>query len=420
MNTATMRRVDRWLGRPLAGLLTVWRRVTERSDRRAASPPAKILVLKLAEHGVWVVAYSALMDAVEMVGAEHVYVMTFSDNRFVLDQLGILPPENIIEVPTPGTFGTLSNLVRAVRRVRAEQIDSVVDFEFFARSSAVIAYLTGAPRRVGFHPVAEEAGYRGDLMTHRLSFNPRLHAGQTFRMLVGALREDPAVLPALGSPVAPATAPPHRSVTTAQREAVTLVVQDALGTEELPRLVLLNANAGDLIPHRRWPDDRYVELARRLLEDRDDVAVLLTGAPAEAAAAERLAAQVGSPRCVSVAGRTTLGELIVLYGLADVLVTNDSGPAHYAALAPVDIVTLFGPESPHVFGSLSPRGHTVWAELACSPCVNAYNDRVTACRNNLCMQAITVDEVAGTVHRLLDGPATPVELQPSADAPPGS
>ncbi|MFM7062537.1 MAG: glycosyltransferase family 9 protein, partial [Actinomycetes bacterium] len=186
MNTATMRRVDRRLGRPLARLLTGWRRVADRFRRPDDGPPRKILVLKLAEHGVWVVAYSALMDAIEMVGADHVYVMTFSDNRFVLDQLGILPPENIIEVPTSGTVGTLRNLVRAVRRVRREQIDSVVDFEFFARSSAVIAYLTGATRRVGFHPVAEEADYRGDLMTHRLSFNSHLHAGQTFRTLVRA------------------------------------------------------------------------------------------------------------------------------------------------------------------------------------------------------------------------------------------
>lgn len=410
MNTATMRRVDRRLGRPLARVLTGWRRVADRFRRPADGPPRKILVLKLAEHGVWVVAYSALMDAIEMVGADHVYVMTFSDNRFVLDQLGILPPENIIEVPTSGTVGTLRNLVRAVRRVRREQIDSVVDFEFFARSSAIIAYLTGAPRRVGFHPVAEEAGYRGDLMTHRLSFNSHLHAGQTFRTLVGALRADPADLPALGAPAPAAVAPPHRPVSADEQAQVTDILLQALGTTTLPRVVLLNANAGDLIPHRRWPDDRYAELARRLLDEQPDVAVVLTGSPAEAGAAARLAEQVGSPRCVSVAGRTTLAQLIVLYGLADVLVTNDSGPAHYAALAPVDIVTLFGPETPDVFGSLSPRSHTLWAALACSPCVNAYNDRVTGCRNNLCMQAITVDQVLDVVGSLLGG-GVPVQVR---------
>jgi ADP-heptose:LPS heptosyltransferase len=229
---------------------------------------------------------------------------------------------------------------------------------------------------------------------------------------VRALREDPAVLPALPEPAPPAGAPPHRAVSAEEQAEVTAVLLGALETDTLPRLVLLNANAGDLIPHRRWPDDRYVELARRLLDDLPDVAVVLTGSPAEAPAAERLAQQVGSPRCVSAAGQTTLAQLIVLYGLADVLVTNDSGPAHYAALAPVDIVTLFGPETPDVFGSLSPRSHTLWASLACSPCVNAYNDRVTACTNNLCMQAITVDQVRDLVVGLLGGGA-PVQVRPT-------
>ena len=75
------------------------------------------------------------------------------------------------------------------------------------------------------------------------------------------------------------------------------------------------------------------------------------------------------------------------------MVTNDSGPAHYATLTSIDVVTLFGPESPEVFGARSERSHLMWAGLACSPCVNAFNQRVTTCTNNLCMQAISVDQV---------------------------
>ena len=51
--------------------------------------------------------------------------------------------------------------------------------------------------RVGFHPFGGEASYRGDLLTHRLSFNPYLHTSQTFEILVAALDHSPALLPAL-------------------------------------------------------------------------------------------------------------------------------------------------------------------------------------------------------------------------------
>jgi len=103
-----------------------------------------------------------------------------------------------------------------------------------------------------------------------------------------------------------------------------------------------------------------------------------------------------------VAGHTTLTELFALYSLSEVMVTNDSGPAHYATLTDIDVVTLFGPESPDVFGARSDRSHLLWAGLACSPCVNAFNQRVTACTNNLCMQGIGVDEVFEKVSAVLE------------------
>jgi ADP-heptose:LPS heptosyltransferase len=162
---------------------------------------------------------------------------------------------------------------------------------------------------------------------------------------------------------------------------------------KLPPLILLNANAGDLLPLRRWAPERYVELARRLLARFPEVSIGFTGSPEEAAAAAELVRQIDSKRCACLAGKTTLRQLLVLYTVADVLVTNDSGPAHFATLTPIRVVTLFGPETPTLFGAQTPRNTALWAGIVCSPCVNAFNNRQSPCRNNLCMQAITVDQV---------------------------
>ena len=93
---------------------------------------------------------------------------------------------------------------------------------------------------------------------------------------------------------------------------------------------------------------------------------------------------------------------MTLYGLAEVLVTNDSGPAHFATLTPIRVVTLFGPETPALFAARTPRTTVLWAGIVCSPCVNAYNNRQSVCRNNLCMQAITVGDVFEKVSALYD------------------
>jgi ADP-heptose:LPS heptosyltransferase len=88
---------------------------------------------------------------------------------------------------------------------------------------------------------------------------------------------------------------------------------------------------------------------------------------------------------------------MVLYGLADVMVTNDSGPAHFASLTTIHTVTLFGPETPQLFAAITKRNKPIWAGIACSPCVSALNNRSSSCRDNVCMQRISVDRVFSAV-----------------------
>jgi ADP-heptose:LPS heptosyltransferase len=167
-------------------------------------------------------------------------------------------------------------------------------------------------------------------------------------------------------------------------------------------LILLNPNASDLLPLRRWPPLRYVQLAQRLLEHYPELFIGFTGAPSEAVPNNQLADEVGSDRVIRLAGKTTLRQVLVLYSRSAILVTNDSGPAHFASMTPIRVVTLFGPETPALFASRSPNATALWAGIACSPCVNAYNNRQSVCRNNVCMQAITVDDVFEEVTGIYD------------------
>jgi ADP-heptose:LPS heptosyltransferase len=389
-----MRRVDRLIGVPVCAVLTAVRRFDDLLFHRKPDPvPRRIAVIKLAEQGATVLAYSALVRAAAMVGAENLFFVVFAENRFILDLLRVVPPDNVIVIRTNGLFRIAFDTLRAVARMRREQVDATVDFEFFARSSAILSYLSGARARAGYHAYFGEASYRGDLMTHRLSLNPFLHAAEMFQTLVASLG-----LPGGAFPGCDLTPPedetlPQLEPEPDEVEAVEGMLRDATGLESLPPIILLNANCSDLLPLRRWRDERYVELAGRLLERYPELHIVLTGSPDEAIEAQALADRIGSNRCLSFAGRTTMQQLLVLYGLSELMVTNDSGPAHYATLTSIDVITLFGPETPAVFGARTSRSHILWANLICSPCVNAFNDRQSACPRNLCMERITVDDV---------------------------
>jgi ADP-heptose:LPS heptosyltransferase len=139
---------------------------------------------------------------------------------------------------------------------------------------------------------------------------------------------------------------PTFSASADEIEEVKILIREITGKDHIPPIILLNPNCSDLLPLRRWESDNYVLLARRLLARYDTLYILFTGAPDDGDLVEHLIRQVNSERCVSVAGKTTLRQLLILYSESQLLVTNDSGPAHFATLTPIDTIILFGPETP--------------------------------------------------------------------------
>jgi ADP-heptose:LPS heptosyltransferase len=395
LDTRTLQFIDRWIGMLVCGVLSLARLLMPgRQSENLTRKPTKILFVKFAEQGSTVLAYQAISRAIGMVGRENIYFLVFEENRFILDVMNLIPRENVITVSHENLFDAALNALGALNRIRRLGIDAAIDLEFFSRSSAALAFLSGAKSRVGFHTFFGEGPYRGDLMTHRLLYNPYVHTSQNFQLMVEALEKAPDRLPTFeGSVSAPNTVLPRFAAPVADREEVRAIVRRESGQEGELRLILLNPNASDLLPLRKWPTDRYVELARRLLERFPEVWISLTGAPDEAERIGRVGEEVGSPRCFSLAGKTTLSQLLVLYTLSELLITNDSGPAHFASMTPITVITLFGPETPLLFRSLSPRAIPIWMQLPCSPCVNAYNNRQSPCRDNVCMKSISVDHV---------------------------
>jgi ADP-heptose:LPS heptosyltransferase len=396
---ARLQRLDGILGPPLCALLTACDHLLPNTT--PATPPASIGFVKLGEQGSTVLAIPAINEAIRRVGRDNVWFVVFAENRKILDVLGLIPPGNVLEIHTSSITAFLGSVLRTTALLRRRALGACVDLDFFARSSAILSWMTGAPRRVGLHSYFGEGPYRGSLATHRPRYNPHIHTARLFLALVHALDEDPAGFPTW-SPAPDLPPLPVPDIPADALQAMQSRLCGSFGTDSPPPLVLLNANCSDMIPLRRWAPENFVALARRVLEHDPHIRVVFTGAPVEEEESAQLAASVGSPNCVSYAGKTTLGELFALYGCARVLVTNDSGPAHFASITPARVIALFGPETPALFGPLSPGSVPISAGLPCSPCVSAQNNRLSACRNNLCMRSITVERVLGEVIKALD------------------
>jgi ADP-heptose:LPS heptosyltransferase len=349
------------------------------------------------------------MTAIERVGRENVYFWVFEENRPILDLMDLIPRENVIVIRAKTPIRLMLDMLGTLWRVRKMKFDATVDMEFFSRASAILAFLSGAKRRAGLHRFKAEMPYRGDLLTHRVQHNPYIHVAIHYHELVEVLWADPHQKPLYKVPTpsleSRAYDAPRFEPTNGEVHEVRDIVQQLAKREVAGPIVLLNPNAGDLLPIRRWEPDRFVEVACQVLEEHEDALLIVTGGPSERSGAERVAAAIGArgfgDRCISIAGHTTLRQLVVLYTIADVLVTNDSGPGHFASLTVIDAVILFGPETPRVFGPLGRHSHVLWENLLCSPCVNVMNHRFSPCDDNVCMQRITVEMVTAKVNELL-------------------
>jgi heptosyltransferase-2 len=227
--------------------------------------------------------------------------------------------------------------------------------------SALLPWLAGVPRRVGYHGEG-----RWVLLNERLP-NPggRPPMVAFYSALAG------------GAAAAHGAAERPRLVVDATR-----IVQAAAQAELEPGRYWVFAPGAEYGPAKRWPVAHYAALARSLHQrgepgGRGDappdeaLPIALLGSGKEAALCEQVAA-LAPQSCRVLAGQTSLDEAIALIAGARGMVSNDSGLMHVAAAFGVPQVAVFGSTSPEHTPPHSPRATVLWLKdelkLDCMPC----------------------------------------------------
>ena len=334
------------------------------------------------------------------------YFVIFAQNAKSLNLTGTISRANVFAIRNTSLWHLALDTLKFLLWTRRNRIDTVVDLELFSRFTALLTGFSGANRRVAFYRFHNEGLYRGEMLTHRVAYNPHIHIAKNFIALIDALLSAAPTVPYSKTLIGDdeltiALPPPSASV----RDGLLMRIKALAPNLNLARfrVVLVNPNASELLPQRRWMPERFAELIRRILAANDDILVLITGAPSERPEAEELAEQCENDRCIAFAGQSALADLPVLYALAVVMVTNNSGPAHFAAASGLPTIVLFGPETPNLYQPLG-SSKAIYAGLACSPCVSASNHRKSACDDNVCMRAIGVEQVFAAVNDVLAAP----------------
>ncbi len=270
-------------------------------------------------------------------------------------------------------------LIRLARDLRARQFDLAILFQN-AFEAALLAWLAGIPRRLGFTTDA-----RTLLITDRVRSWRRLKRGHLVDYYLGLLSG--AGLKNHG-------------------RSLTLIISPAERQEAEHRLKAMGKRADQLViginpgatygTAKRWPADRFIALTRKLLE-QENALVLIFGGPGEAALGQSIASQAG-PGCINLCNETTLRQAMALIASCHAFVTNDSGLMHVAAALDIPQAAIIGPTDPVATGPVNAASRMVQKADICdrAPCL-----KPDCPIDHRCMTAIEVDDVLTTTLSLL-------------------
>lgn len=405
MNIDLQRFIDRWAGIPLCAAVSAVDALRRRFRPAPANDqaPRAIVVILLSEMGSLVLANDMFARLKARYPDAPLHALLFAKNREILDLMQVMDPANVHTVDDRSLASLLSSLWQAIQALRRANVDVAIDCELFSRISSLLSYASGAAVRVGFHRHTQEGLYRGSHINRPVPYNPYQHISAQFLTLARAI-DSSAIPKSKLAVVASPRPPPHVQLDAALIQGIQhRLAQDFPAIAGKP-LVLVYPGGG-ILPIRAWPLTAYTALCEGLVADGCAVAVI--GLKDDQALARQLVANVQAsfPQSpvIDLTGYTrSISELLALFHVARLLVTNDGGPGQFAALTPIWTLMLFGPETPALYAPLTPKCHSFYSQWPCSPCLTAYNHRTSYCDgDNQCLKVIAPAEVLAKARECL-------------------
>ena len=409
MKLQTQRFIDRWVGQLLCGAVSAWVRFTGlfHASPQLAIAPKNILVILLSEMGSIVLAGPMFAQLRRQYPGVAIHILQLKKNQEVSKLLQLTKPEYMHSLDDSSGGSLISDILKISVAMRSLGLDAVIDCELFSRVSALLSFTTGAPVRVGFTPHTQEGLYRGSFINHAIPYNPYQHISKQFLSLVDALDSAGSMPRNKAAPIRRMPVDTELFVAFTKDElaayAAKLVADHPVRAGK--KLVLVYAGGG-ILPERAWPAEHYARVAQGLCAA--GFAVGLIGLKDDAQLAKELIKKIVNDACIDLTGYTrSIRELLMLFHASDLLITNDGGPGHFATLTPIQTMVFFGPETGKLYGPLGSRNILLESGIACSPCLSAYNHRLTFCDgDNQCLKRIAPDPVLTDALAFLRGQPT--------------
>jgi len=387
--------MDRYIGSFACLILSIFGRL---SLKKGGERPFKnILLIELFEMGASIMTSPSIRFIRSQFPEANIYILTTQSIRSSWLKISELEPSRVLALKEDGIFSFLFSYLHVLRALNQIQMDAVIDFELFFRITAIFSFFIRAEKKGGFLRYHLEGLYRGSVYNSGCHFNQNTHISKNFLALTKTVLGDSNDFPQYKNNLTleELVLTPYRPQEDVL-EALKKKIPEFISTPYL----LVAPDVGPNLSVRNYPLDRLSGVLKEILQEFPGYQVGMIGTRENIPSCEKLAQLVQSDRLFSLAGRTTMDELFELLRVAKLLISNDNGPVHFAAMTDTPTLALYSTDSPFVYGSLG-KCLVLYSFYQCSPCIMAYNHKRSDCSDNKCLQAIPASTVSSFALRIL-------------------
>jgi ADP-heptose:LPS heptosyltransferase len=393
MNTKLMSKIDWYLGIPLCYLFGFIRKTKGFFIKKKDEKIEKILLIKFFGLGSIVLSAPSIIALKDKYPGVKIYFLSFSNNKSIFEILNLTDKNYFIDSTNFKTF--VFSLFKTIVSLRKEKIDLSIDLEFFAKFPLVVSYLARVNKKAGFYLTKEH--WRKSLLDYRGYYNHYWHVKDIFLSLVYLIKEKDQYYLNFNE---------YKNKYVLPKLEFSEEMYDRLKEKlkkfgwQNEKIILINPNAGkDLATKiRKWPDHYFSELSDLLIKKlgRDYTIIYLGGNSEEKEMVKNIITSINkknNSKVLNLASELNLTELLVLFNMANLFITIDSGPMHLAALSRVPIIGLFFGDTPVLFGPLTEKYKIVFNNAYCQPLYTVYSGKEALVDDNVLARAIKPEEV---------------------------
>ena len=332
----------------------------------------KVVIIKMLGIGSITRIVSTLKQ--HNVDLNKVYFFTFSINR---ELCSILEIPNVFYIDSTSFLKAFVDVIRANSYIRKINPNYVIDYERSSNSIGVFTNLVTSFSRIG-----TISFYKS---THDQKSNLDVRYTIVNRSIYDLLMLSMPYLPKAKNKLSYGT-----------------IVDGNVTCGK----ILININASDYLPYRKYPLKGFAEIITGLLKQNPDCTIHLIGSRAEKEYVQSLISEYFpiAENVINCCGIWSLNRLMEEFDKTQLLITNDSGPMHLAVMRKVKTITIWGPTVPSSFGYINhPHVINLQSNRTCSPCFTYPKSRAAiACNGSIsCMKDINPSQVVDAAMKLL-------------------